>query len=97
VARAGRACRGARCGRRLGELGGVFVAWAGGFVLVWVFNQPRFLDVQLAGYELREVLGVQPVSVAVWVGFLTLFGVPVLYSLAARRRLEGGDGEPAAA
>ena len=56
---------------------GVAVAWAGGFLLIWCYGQPWFLDVHLFGENLREVFRVGPVnlSVAVWVGFLALFGI----------------------
>ncbi|MCB9897485.1 MAG: efflux RND transporter permease subunit [Planctomycetes bacterium] len=56
---------------------GVFVAWAGGFVLVWMYGQPWFLDVHVFGVDLRELFSVRTVnlSVAVWVGFLALFGI----------------------
>ena len=51
----------------------VIVSWAGGFVMLWLYAQPWFLDIG----SLREILGVQPLnlSVAVWVGFLALFGI----------------------
>ncbi|MEM6259841.1 MAG: efflux RND transporter permease subunit [Planctomycetota bacterium] len=56
---------------------GIAVAWAGGFLLIWCYNQPWFLDVNLFGENLRDVFRVQPInlSVAVWVGFLALFGI----------------------
>lgn len=56
---------------------GVFVAWAGGFLMVWLYGQPWFLDATLFGVDLRALFAVQPVnlSVAVWVGFLALFGI----------------------
>jgi Cu(I)/Ag(I) efflux system membrane protein CusA/SilA len=56
---------------------GVFVAWAGGFLLIWLWAQPGFLDVSLLGANLRELFGMGTVnlSVAVWVGFLALFGI----------------------
>jgi Cu(I)/Ag(I) efflux system membrane protein CusA/SilA len=52
---------------------GIAVAWAGGFVLLWLYAQPGFLN--FAG--LRELFNVGPVdlTVAVWVGFLALFGI----------------------
>jgi len=55
----------------------VFVAWAGGFLMLWLYGQPWFLDVTVAGTNLRELFQVAPVnlSVAVWVGFLALFGI----------------------
>jgi Cu(I)/Ag(I) efflux system membrane protein CusA/SilA len=56
---------------------GVAVAWAGGFILIWLYGQPWFLDVPLLGPTLRETFQVHPInlSVAVWVGFLALFGI----------------------
>ena len=56
---------------------GVFVAWAGGFVMIWLYGQPWFLDFSVFGASLRDVFHVRPVnlSVAVWVGFLALFGI----------------------
>ncbi len=56
---------------------GVFVAWSGGFLLLWFWQQPWFFDVVVAGRNLRDVFGMGPVSlsVAVWVGFLALFGI----------------------
>lgn len=56
---------------------GVFVALSGGFVLLWLYNQAWFLDFNLFGENMREVFQIGPVnlSVAVWVGFIALFGV----------------------
>ena len=56
---------------------GIGVAWAGGFVLIWLYGQPWFLDVNVFGTNLREVFQVRPISlsIAVWVGFLALFGI----------------------
>jgi Cu(I)/Ag(I) efflux system membrane protein CusA/SilA len=56
---------------------GIFVAWSGGFILIWFYNQPWFLDATLLGVDLRELFQIHPVnlSVAVWVGFLALFGI----------------------
>ena len=53
------------------------VAWAGGFLLVWLYGRAGFLDFELFGANLRELFGVGPInlSVAVWVGFLALFGI----------------------
>jgi Cu(I)/Ag(I) efflux system membrane protein CusA/SilA len=55
----------------------IFLAWSGGFLLIWLYNQPGFLDVVLFGVNLREVFQIHPInlSVAVWVGFLALFGI----------------------
>jgi Cu(I)/Ag(I) efflux system membrane protein CusA/SilA len=56
---------------------GIGVAWAGGFILLWAYGQPWFLDVSVFGGSLRELFGMGPtnLSVAVWVGFLALFGI----------------------
>ncbi len=56
---------------------GIAVAFAGAFVLLWLWSQPWFLDVSLADRSLRELFGMKPIflSVAVWVGFLALFGL----------------------
>ncbi len=56
---------------------GVFIAWAGGFILIWLYGQPWFLDFRLFGTEMRELFQVHTInlSVAVWVGFLALFGI----------------------
>ena len=53
------------------------VAWAGGFIMLWLYGQPWFLDFEVLGSNLRDLLQVHPVnlSVAVWVGFLALFGI----------------------
>ena len=56
---------------------GITVAWSGGFLLIWLYAQPWFLDFSLFGVEMRALFGVHTVnlSVAIWVGFLALFGI----------------------
>ena len=56
---------------------GIFVAWAGGFLLIWAYGQPWFLNFSVFGVEMRELFQVHQInlSVAVWVGFLALFGI----------------------
>lgn len=56
---------------------GVFVAWGGGFMMLWLYDQSWFLDSRLFGINLRQLFGVHSInlSVAVWVGFLALFGI----------------------
>ncbi|HUT28986.1 MAG TPA: efflux RND transporter permease subunit [Sedimentisphaerales bacterium] len=56
---------------------GIIVAWAGGFLLIWFYAQPWFLDFSVFGVNMRELFQVHPInlSVAVWVGFLALFGI----------------------
>ena len=55
----------------------VFVAWSGGFLMLWLYGQDWFLNFDLLGIDLRELFQVGPInlSVAVWVGFLALFGI----------------------
>lgn len=57
--------------------GGVAVAFSGGFIFLWLYAQPWFLDIHFAGTNMRDIFQVHPVylSVAVWVGFLALFGI----------------------
>ncbi|NLF30914.1 MAG: efflux RND transporter permease subunit [Planctomycetes bacterium] len=56
---------------------GIFVAWSGGFILIWLYAQPWFLDFNVFGVHMRTLFQVHPInlSVAVWVGFLALFGI----------------------
>lgn len=73
---------------------GVAVAVAGGFILLWLYNQPWFLDVRIGGVDLREIFQVDTVrlSVAVWVGFIALAGIAtddgVVMSTYLRQRFE---------
>ena len=56
---------------------GILVAWSGGFLLLWAYSQEWFLNIQLGAINVRELLQIRPtnLSVAVWVGFLALFGI----------------------
>ncbi|MHC4882537.1 MAG: efflux RND transporter permease subunit [Planctomycetota bacterium] len=56
---------------------GIFVAWSGGFLLLWLYGQGWFMDVSLLGVNLRQLFNIHTynLSVAVWVGFLALFGI----------------------
>ncbi len=56
---------------------GIIVALSGGFIMLWLYGQPWFLDGSLAGINLRDLFQVRTInlSVAVWVGFIALFGV----------------------
>jgi Cu(I)/Ag(I) efflux system membrane protein CusA/SilA len=56
---------------------GILFAWSGGFILLWLYGQPWFLDFGLFGHNLRQLfqMGTINLSVAVWVGFLALFGI----------------------
>jgi Cu(I)/Ag(I) efflux system membrane protein CusA/SilA len=56
---------------------GVFVAFAGGFIMIWLYGQDWFLNFTVADINLRELFQMHPInlSVAVWVGFIALFGI----------------------
>ena len=56
---------------------GVFVAFAGGFILLWLYGQDWFMNFSLAGVNMRDLFQMHTInlSVAVWVGFIALFGV----------------------
>ena len=56
---------------------GIAVAWSGGFILLWLYGQNWFLSGETFGIELRELFNIRGInlSVAVWVGFLALFGI----------------------
>ena len=56
---------------------GVFVAFAGGFILIWLYGQDWFLNFSIADMSMRSLFQIHPInlSVAVWVGFIALFGI----------------------
>jgi len=56
---------------------GIIVALSGGFIMLWLYGQPWFLNGSLAGLNLRDIFQVRTInlSVAVWVGFIALFGI----------------------
>ena len=45
--------------------------------MIWLYNQPWFLDFAIGGLDFRELFQIDTInlSVAVWVGFLALFGI----------------------
>ncbi len=56
---------------------GIVVGWAGGFIMIWCYAQPWFLNFSVFGAGMRDLFQVHPInlSVAIWVGFLALFGI----------------------
>ncbi|MCK0108691.1 efflux RND transporter permease subunit [Flavobacteriaceae bacterium S0825] len=56
---------------------GIAVAFAGGFIMIWLYGESWFLNFNLFGFNLRELFQMNPInlSVAVWVGFIALFGI----------------------
>ena len=56
---------------------GVFVAFAGGFIMIWLWGQDWFMNFNISGVNMRDLFQMHPInlSVAVWVGFIALFGI----------------------
>jgi len=56
---------------------GILVAFAGGFIMIGLYGEPWFLNIDVFGLNLRELFQIKAVnlSVAVWVGFIALFGI----------------------
>ncbi len=56
---------------------GIGVAFAGGFILLWLYSTGWFMDLELFGRNMRDIFQVHTInlSIAVWVGFLALFGI----------------------
>ncbi|MFP7754718.1 efflux RND transporter permease subunit [Thermodesulfobacteriota bacterium B35] len=55
----------------------ILVAWSGGFLMIWLYGQEWFLNFSIFGDSMRALFQVHPInlSVAIWVGFLALFGI----------------------
>ena len=56
---------------------GIFVAFSGGFMMLWLYGQGWFLDFDVFGKNMRDIFNIHTVnlSVAIWVGFIALFGI----------------------
>jgi Cu(I)/Ag(I) efflux system membrane protein CusA/SilA len=56
---------------------GVFVAFSGGFIMLWLYGQEWFMNFSVSGINLRDMFQMHTInlSVAVWVGFIALFGI----------------------
>jgi Cu(I)/Ag(I) efflux system membrane protein CusA/SilA len=56
---------------------GIFAAFAGGFIMIWLYDQDWFLNFSVFGENMRNLfqVGKLNLSVAVWVGFIALFGI----------------------
>ncbi|MCE5277840.1 MAG: efflux RND transporter permease subunit [Planctomycetaceae bacterium] len=54
----------------------IAVVWAGGFIALWLAGQPWF-DFDIFGRSFRDIFHLRQynLSVAVWVGFIALFGL----------------------
>ena len=58
---------------------GIAIAWAGGFIMLHLYGQSWFANFAVFGVNMRDLFQLQPtnLSVAVWVGFLAVFGIAV--------------------
>jgi Cu(I)/Ag(I) efflux system membrane protein CusA/SilA len=56
---------------------GIAVAFGGGFLMIWFYGQDWFLNFSFFGENLRDLFQMDAInlSVAVWVGFIALFGI----------------------
>ncbi len=56
---------------------GIAVAFAGGFIMIGLYSTDWFLNINLFGLNIRDVFQIKTInlSVAVWVGFIALFGI----------------------
>ena len=56
---------------------GIFVAFSGGFIMLWLYSQGWFMNFSVADIEMRNLFQMHTInlSVAVWVGFIALFGI----------------------
>ena len=56
---------------------GILVAFSGGFIMIWLYSQSWFLNFNIAGVNIHDLfqMGTINLSVAVWVGFIALFGI----------------------
>lgn len=56
---------------------GIAMAFSGGFMMIWLYGQGWFVDFSIIGTNMRELFQMHTInlSVAVWVGFIALFGI----------------------
>ena len=56
---------------------GIAMAFSGGFIMLWLYGQDWFVDFSLFGTNMRDLFQMETInlSVAVWVGFIALFGI----------------------
>ena len=56
---------------------GILVAFSGGFITIWLYGQGWFLNFHIVGVNMRDLFQIHTInlSVAVWVGFIALFGI----------------------
>ncbi len=56
---------------------GIAMAFSGGFIILWLYSQSWFADFNMFDTNFRDLFQIHTInlSVAVWVGFIALFGI----------------------
>ncbi len=56
---------------------GIAMAFSGGFIMIWLYGQGWFADFSVFETNIRDLFQMKTInlSVAVWVGFIALFGI----------------------
>lgn len=56
---------------------GIIVAFSGGFIMLWLYAQSWFMNFAVGDVQLQNLFQIDTInlSVAVWVGFIALFGI----------------------
>jgi copper/silver efflux system protein len=56
---------------------GIAMAFSGAFMMLWLYGQDWFFNFEILNTNMRTLFQMQPInlSVAVWVGFIALFGI----------------------
>ena len=56
---------------------GIAMAFSGAFILLWLYGQTWFFDFSFFSTNMRDLFQLKTInlSVAVWVGFIALFGI----------------------
>jgi len=56
---------------------GIAIAFAGGFIMIWLYGQAWFANFSFLETSARDLFQIESInlSVAVWVGFIALFGI----------------------
>ena len=64
-------------GTTLMVFSGILVAFAGGFIMIGLYDTSWFMNIDMFGFNLRDIFQIKTInlSVAVWVGFIALFGI----------------------
>jgi len=56
---------------------GIAMAFSGAFMMLWLYGQDWFFNFEILNTNMRDLFQMSPInlSVAVWVGFIALFGI----------------------